>query len=91
MSAQADVLPGTRDDVLAQSHSLLAVDVYQPFQALDQAAITRTYLQDAAQDDDQLEGELYFCPFGHATAGCLTDFSRVQPSSPTCTRSNLQS
>ncbi|GAA5956262.1 hypothetical protein JCM8115_001671 [Rhodotorula mucilaginosa] len=68
MSAQADVLPGTRDDVLAQSHSLLAVDVYQPFQALDQAAITRTYLQDAAHDDDLLEGELYFCPFGHATA-----------------------
>lgn len=58
MSAHADVLPGTRDDVLAQSRSLLAVDVYQPFHSLDQAAITRTYLQDAAHDDDQLEGEL---------------------------------
>lgn len=60
MSAQGDVLQGTRDDVLAQSHSLLAVDVYQPFHALDQAAITSTYLQAAQHDDDQLQGEL--CP-----------------------------
>ncbi|GAA5874612.1 hypothetical protein JCM3774_004661 [Rhodotorula dairenensis] len=54
-AAQNELLGSSKEDVLAQSHSLLAVDVYKQFKVLDQSALTRAYYDAAEEDKDLLE------------------------------------
>ncbi|GAA5982186.1 hypothetical protein JCM10908_004773 [Rhodotorula pacifica] len=74
MSASSDLIFGTtKEDVMAQSRSLLAIDVYKPFQILDQSEITKAYIDAAHVDHDLLEGEPHGRPLAAMLAERATD------------------